>query len=73
MMNDPSLAAVLVDDRRKRLESEARVHSMLRAVRLDERHAARRATAVIVDVTVQLASRRRFADAASGESSAVTA
>ena len=73
MMNDPSLAAVLFNDRRLRLETEARAHSMLRAVRRDERHAARRATAVIVDVTVRLASRRRFADAASGESSAVTA
>ena len=72
-MNDPSLAAVLVNERRLRLESEARVHSMLRAVRRDERHEARRATAVIVDLTVRLASRRRFADAALGESSAVTA
>ena len=63
MMNHPSLAAVLFNDRRLRLETEAST----------ERHTARRATAVIVDLTVRLASRRRFEDAASGESSAVTA
>ena len=60
MMNHPSLAAVLVNGRRHRLET-------------DERHAARLATAVIVDLTVRLVSRRRFEHAASGGSSAVTA
>ena len=44
MINHPSLAAVLVNDRRLRLGTE--------------RPRARRATVVIVDLTVRLASRR---------------
>ena len=71
MMNHPPLAAAHFNDRRLRLETEARTHKVLRAVRRDERHAARRAAAVIVGLTVQLASRRRFADATSSESSPV--